>query len=112
MLEQVLDELIFLRNPVTIPALQALVSTPACGKETVRKAMLVISAIGGDSAWNALGRILADENMDRAVRKFALASLSTSHDDVSRQWLYQVAARGAIDPLAADCQHALHEQSR
>jgi hypothetical protein len=111
-LEQVLDELIFLRNPVTIPALQALVSTPACGKETVRKAMLVISAIGGDSAWNALGRILADENMDRAVRKFALASLSTSHDDVSRQWLYQVAARGAIDPLAADCQHALHEQSR
>ncbi len=109
-LDQVLDELIYLKDPATIPALQELVATPSCSKETARKAMLVLSEIGGDPAWNALGRMLADENMDRVVRQFALTSLSSNRDDISRQWIYQVAARGAIDPLASDCQRVLNEQ--
>jgi hypothetical protein len=111
-LEQVLDELIYLKDPATISALQALVSAPGCSKETARKAMLVLSAIGEEQAWNALGRMLADESLDRALRQFALASLSANRDDISRQWLYVVSTRGAIDPLASDCQRALREQGR
>jgi hypothetical protein len=77
-----------------------------------RKAMLVLSAIGGDQAWDALGRILADEKQDRAVRQFALSSFSSNRSETGRQWLYQVAARGTMDPLAADCQRLLHEQEQ
>jgi HEAT repeat protein len=111
-LEPVLDELMFLKDPAAVPALQELATAGNYNREMNRKAMLVLSAIGGDQAWDALGRILADEKQDRAVRQFALSSFSSNRSETGRQWLYQVAARGTMDPLAADCQRLLHEQEQ
>jgi hypothetical protein len=105
-LEPVLDELMFRRDPAVIAALQALVRQTR-NREIARKAIQALATLGGNQTGELLGQIVAEDNLDVAVRRFALAGLGPKLDKAARIYMAKVAARGLSDPLAPDCQRGL-----
>jgi hypothetical protein len=107
MADQVLDELLFLKDPEALPALQRFALNPQGKIELVRKAVRAIGAICDDSAVQCLGTILLAEALDSSVRKVALTLLARQPIGSSLTYLKSIADGSSADPLCAECRRIL-----
>jgi HEAT repeat protein len=105
-LEQALDELMFLKNPAALPALDQFIFGDAKAK-VLEKAVHAVTNIPGDASLDLLARVLADTGFEGVVRNLALNAMVRSKSDHSQKLLAAFVAASPQDPLAAEAQRAL-----
>lgn len=106
-LEQVLNELRFLKSLESIPGLEAFIAQPDDKVREKEQAMQALIAIPHEGAADALARILKDENNAPSIRRIAIKTLSKSSLPIAYQALAEVASRVPRDPMARESQAAL-----
>jgi hypothetical protein len=104
-LDEALDELMFLRHPKTIPGLEAFVCTAGSNIAASRKAIQVLAAVDVDEALESLARLLRNDALDSGVRRAALHALSNNRSSEAIALLKEFAATHG--PLAAEAGTAL-----
>jgi len=107
-LEQVLDELMFLKNPATLPALDQFIFGDAHAKTKVlEKAVQAVTNIPGDASLELLSRVLSGATFEVPARKLALNALVRAKTEHSQRLLAAFVSGTPGDPLAAEAQRAL-----
>jgi HEAT repeat protein len=99
-LEEALNELMFLRHVKSIEGLEQLVRVSTGNMAASKKAIHVLANIDDDTAIEALARILRTQEFDAAVRRAALHALSSSRSEHALQLLKDFAATN--DSLAQE----------
>jgi hypothetical protein len=101
--EEVLHELIFLKDPATLPALeQYIFGETHDNAKVLNQAVQAAAAIPAQPAEALLGRVLGDVTLVAAVRKAALSALGRRNTEGSRQVLQEFVAKATGDPLLDD----------
>lgn len=80
-LDEALDELMFLRHIKTIEGLEAFICGAGSNVAAAKKAVQVLNAIDADEALEALAMLLRNEAVDIAVRRNALHALSNNRSE-------------------------------
>ena len=106
-LEQVLNELRFLKSPEAIQGVEAFIALPDERIREKEQAVHALVAIPQEGGADALARILKDENNAPSIRRIAIKTLSKSNLSVAYQALAEVASRVPRDPMAREAQAAL-----
>ncbi len=99
LLEEVTGDLLFLRDPATVPALERFIYGEARGKtRPLLMAVQALAVIPGERVERLLGAILADASLDVVVRRIALISLIRSQTETGAEVLreFQRAAPGDV----------------
>jgi hypothetical protein len=91
-LDQALDELMFLRHVNTIPTLEEFVSGDLGGLAASTKAVQILACIEDDEALHALVRLFRTEHLDNRIRRSALSSLCRNVSPIAVQLLQKLAA--------------------
>jgi hypothetical protein len=91
-LDQALDELMFLRHVNTIPTLEEFVSGDLGGLAASTKAVQILACIEDDEALHALVRLFRTEHLDNRIRRSALSSLCRNVSPIAVQLLQELAA--------------------
>jgi len=99
-LDEALDQLLYLRNPNTIPSLEKFVASGGCNVVRATKAVQVLGAIEEYAALSALGRLLRIEELEPAIRRAALNAISGQNSSAATQLLQELAA--GKGPMAED----------
>jgi hypothetical protein len=87
-LDHVLDELMLLKDPSSVEGLSRLLLESGAHKLfTLEKAVLILSVIGSDTAFEALGRVLSSASVLPAVRRSARHALERSASPSARRLL-------------------------
>lgn len=106
--EQVLEELLYLRDPATIQALAQFVFVDGRGKLTAsQKAVQAIAANPAEQSVELLANVLCETGLEPALRRTALNALRNNHAAAAQQSLADFVARFPNDPLAADVQRSV-----
>ena len=106
--EQVLEELLYLRDPATITALAQFIFVDGRGKLTAcQKAVQAIAANPAEQSVELLAQVLCETDLDAALRRTALNALRNNHSAAAQQSLADFVARFPNDPLAGDVQRAV-----
>jgi len=106
--EQVLEELLYLRDPSTISALAQFVFVDGRGKLTPsQKAVQAIAANPAEQSVELLANVLCETELEPAVRRTALNALRNNHSQAAQQSLADFLARFPHDSLAQDVQRSL-----
>jgi hypothetical protein len=96
-LDQALDELMFLRHVNTIPTLEEFVSGDVGGLAASTKAVQILAAIEDDEALHALVRLFRTEHLDNRIRRSALGALCRNASPIAVKLLQELAAsHGAL----------------
>lgn len=107
-LEQALDELMFLKNPGTLPALDQFIFGEAHAKSKVlEKAVQAAGNIPGEASLELLARVLGGATLETPARKLALQALVRAKSEHSQRLLAAFVRGAPDDPLAAEAQRAL-----
>lgn len=93
-LDEALDELMFLRHVKTIAGLEAFVRDGCGGLAASRKVIQVLSCIEDDEALESLERIFRLEELDGRIRRAALAGLYKNQAPHAVKLLQDLAAMG------------------
>jgi HEAT repeats len=104
-LDEALDELMFLRHVKTIEGLEAFICGAVTNLAASRKAIQVLNAIDVDEALESLGRLMRNETLDIIIRRAALHALSNNRSPEAIALLKEFA--GTHGPLAAEAGTAL-----
>ena len=80
-LDEALDELMFLRHVKTIEGLEAFICGAGTNLAAAKKAIQVLNAIDVEEALEALAMLLRNETVDIAVRRNALHALSNNRSE-------------------------------
>jgi hypothetical protein len=99
-LDQALNELMFLRHVKSIEGLETLIRIENGNVVASKKAIHVLANIDDDQALLALTRVLGNEALDNRVRRAALSALSSHRSEVAKRLLNDFAATGS--PLAQE----------
>jgi hypothetical protein len=99
-LEQVLDELMFLRQPESVLPLEEFISRWQGNLAVLKKATRVLDYVPGEAALNALGRLLHNQDLAVDLRKLILSLISKRRTAAAGQILRRLAE--AQDPLAGE----------
>ncbi|HUK47617.1 MAG TPA: HEAT repeat domain-containing protein, partial [Terriglobales bacterium] len=99
-LDEALNELMFLRHVKSIEGLETLIRSSRGNSASVNKAVQVLANIDDDEAIEVLSKLLRDDGVDHAARRAALRALSTNRSTLASQLLKDFAA--TKDPLAAE----------
>ena len=106
--EQVLEELLYLRDPGTITALAQFVFVDGRGKLTAcQKAVQAIAANPAEQSVELLANVLCETDLEPALRRTALNALRSNHSPAAQQLLADFVTRFPNDPLAADVQRSV-----
>ncbi|PYV47224.1 MAG: hypothetical protein DMG94_06930 [Acidobacteria bacterium] len=89
--DEALDELMFLRHVKTVRALEEFIGTSG-NPAGARKALQVLAAIDDDDALHALARLFHREELDSKLRRAALNALCQHQSPVAVELLQQLAA--------------------
>src|SRR5437667_5178759 len=89
--DEALDELMFLRHVKTVRALEQFIGTSG-NPAGARKALQVLAAIDHDDALHALARLFHREELDSKLRRAALKTLCQHQSPVAVELLQQLAA--------------------
>ncbi len=101
--EQVLEELLYLRDPATLPALAQFVFVDGRGKlAPSQKAVQAIAANPAEQSVELLANVLCETALEPALRRTALSALRNHQSEAAPQFLADFVARFPNDPLAAD----------
>jgi HEAT repeat protein len=97
-LDQALDELMFMRQVKTIPGLEKFVSgAVAANLSSAKKAVQVLACIDDDEALHSLARLFRMENLDNCVRRAALNAICKNQSSVAVEVLQELATtRGPL----------------
>ena len=103
--DEALDELMFLRHVKTVSGLEEFVGSGKANTATAKKAFQVLSAIDDDEALHALARLFHREELDSRIRRAALNTLCQHQSPVAVQLLQQLAK--SHGPLADEARAEL-----
>jgi hypothetical protein len=97
-LDQALDELMFMRQVKTIPGLEQFVSgAVAANPGSAKKAVQVLACIDEDEALHSLARLFRMENLDNRIRRAALNAICKNQSSVAVEVLQELATtRGPL----------------
>ncbi|HEV8524678.1 MAG TPA: HEAT repeat domain-containing protein, partial [Terriglobales bacterium] len=112
-LEEVLSDLLFLKDAAALPALESFIFRDSQGK--TRLAMLAVqalAAIPGKRAEHLLGKILSDSSLDAAVRRVAMVALTRCDTTTSIKAMHEFIGSAPADPLAQECERTLKATGR
>jgi len=101
LLEQALDELLFLKDPKTLPALRQFVTTHKPGAQQ-SKAFQSLAAIPGDSTIHCLADILGDMKLDLATRRAAMHTMMRMTNPLAPELVARFAETSYRDPLGLE----------
>lgn len=104
-LDEALDELMFLRHVKTIEGLEAFICGAGSNVAASRKAIQVLNAIDVEEALEALAMLLRNESLDITVRRSALHALSNNRSEEAVALLQEFAKTHG--QLAAEAGSAL-----
>jgi hypothetical protein len=104
-LDEALDELMFLRHVKTIQGLEAFICGAVINLAASRKAIQVLNAIDVDEALESLATLLRNETLDIVVRRAALQALSNNRSPEAIALLKEFAKTHG--PLAEEAGTAL-----
>ncbi len=104
-LDEALDELMFLRHVKTIEGLETFICGAGTNVAAARKAIQVLNAIDVEEALEALAMLLRNENVDIVIRRAALQALSNNRAEEAVALLQEFAKTHG--PLAAEAGSAL-----
>jgi HEAT repeat protein len=99
-LDQALNELMFLRHVRTIEGIEDLIKSATGNTTACRKAVQVLANIDDDEAVQSLARILRNQELDLTVRRAAFHALSANKDPLALQLLKDFSATTGV--LAAE----------
>ncbi|HVP43893.1 MAG TPA: HEAT repeat domain-containing protein [Terriglobales bacterium] len=106
--EQVLEELLYLRDPATLTALAQFVFVDGRGKLTAaQKAVQAIAANPAEQSVELLANVLCEAELEPALRRTALNALRNHQSEAAQQLLADFVARFPNDPLATDVQRSV-----
>jgi HEAT repeat protein len=96
-LDEALDELMFLRHVKTVPGLEEFVIAGNGGLTVSKKVIQVLGSIDDDEALQALARLFRREELDARIRRMALEGLCKTQSPVAVEILQELAAtRGPL----------------
>jgi len=104
-LDEALDELMFLRHVKTIEGLEAFICGAGTNLAASRKAIQVLNAIDVEEALEALAMLLRNETVDIVVRRAALHALSNNRSEEAASLIQEFAKTHS--PLAKEAGSAL-----
>jgi hypothetical protein len=104
-LDEALDELMFLRHVKTIEGLEAFICGAVTNLAASRKAIQVLNAIDVDEALESLATLLRNETLEIVVRRAALQALSNNRSPEAVALLKEFAKTHG--PLAEEAGNAL-----
>ena len=111
--ESVLDELLYLRDPATAPALEQFILRDAGGKTgPLMRAVQALAVIPGEHVEQTLSTILADATLDVVVRRVAMIALVRSSTPASAALLREWLPTAPQDPMAQETENALKALGR
>jgi HEAT repeat protein len=99
--EEALNELLFLRDPASIPALEQLLFADSKGTSQIACAQ-AIAAIKGQEAERALLHILSSPSLTMPARRMALNALTRAKSPAVEQAIRQYAEAAPNDPMARE----------
>ena len=106
--EQVLEEVLYLRDPATITALGQFVFVDGRGKLTAcQKAVQAIAANPAEQSVELLANVLCETGLEPALRRTALNALRNHQSPDAQRLLADFLARFPHDPLAGDAQRVV-----
>jgi len=103
--DEALDELMFLRHVKTVPGLEEFIANNKANPVSARKALQVLAAIDDDEALHALARLFHREELDSKLRRTALTTLCRHQSPVAVELLQELAK--AHGPLADEARAEL-----
>ena len=103
--DEALDELMFLRHVKTIPGLEEFIANNKANPVSARKALQVLAAIDDDEALHALARLFHRDELDSKIRRIALTTLCRHQSPVAVELLQELAK--AHGPLADEARAEL-----
>jgi hypothetical protein len=106
-LDEALDELMFLRHVKTIEGLEAFICGAGTNLAASKKAIQVLNAIDVEEALEALAMLLRNDKVDIAVRRAALQALSNNRSEEAVALLKEFAKTHG--PLAQEAGSALRK---
>jgi HEAT repeat protein len=104
-LEEVLQELTFLKDPVIVPALEHLLAGES-GRRHLEKIVQILAITPGETPVRTLGSVLAQRDYPVHVRRLAFEGLRRGGTAAGRTVLAQFAEQYPDDPLAAEYQRS------
>ena len=104
-LDEALDQLMYLRNPNTIAALESFAASRRSHAVRASKTVQVLGAIADPAALYALARLMRIEELDVVVRRAALAAISSQPSAAATQVLQELSS--AWGPLAEEAKKEL-----
>jgi HEAT repeat protein len=93
-LDEALDQLLYLKNPNTISSLEKFVACSGGNVVRATKAVRALGAIEDSAALSALGRLFRIEELDPAIRRTALNAISCQKSPAATQLFEELAALG------------------
>ena len=90
-LDEALDQLLYLKNPNTISSLEKFVASSGGNVVRATKAVRALGAIEESAALSALGRLFQIEELDPAIRKAALNAIACQKSPAATQLLQELA---------------------
>ncbi|MGH9508972.1 MAG: HEAT repeat domain-containing protein [Terriglobales bacterium] len=113
LLEEVTGDLLFLRDPSTVPALERFIFGEARGKtRPLLMAVQALSVIAGEHVERLLGTILADAGLDVVVRRIALIALIRSQTPTGAEVLREFQRAAPQDVMVREAEDALRALER
>ncbi len=113
LLEEVTGDLLFLRDPATIPALERFIFGEAMGKtRPLLMAVQALAVIPGERVERLLGAILADAKLDVVVRRVAMIALIRSQTATGAQVLREFQSTAPEDVMVREAENALKALGR
>jgi hypothetical protein len=101
-LDMALDELVFLKDPESVPGLEQFILAKTGSRTgTLEKAVRALASIGSEQALEVLGKVLSDTGQAFFVRNSALLALAGNPLPSARRILAEFIRLAPDDPLAA-----------
>jgi HEAT repeat protein len=107
-LDEALDELMYLRHEGAIADLEAFVSGRNGNLAALKKAVQALGSIEEDAAVYALARLFSMEELDGAIRRAALAAVAKHRSSAAKKMLEEFAA--SWGPLAEEAKIELERR--
>jgi len=111
LLEQALDELLFLKDQKTVPFLKQFIEAQKPGSPQF-KAFQSLAAIPGDATVHALADILGDIRYDITTRRAAMNAMLRMPNPLAQELVARFAVTAWKDPLGPEAQKAKNVPTR
>ncbi len=112
-LEEVLGDMLFLKDPAVLPALESFIFRDAHGKTRLLiAAVQALAVIPGRRAEHLLGNILSDSSLDMIIRRIAMVALVRSTTATSTTAMHEFIGSAPADPMAQECERTLKALGR